>query len=134
VKNVDKSLGTPGPEFEMFVADKNIECKHQQQKRIKPRKAGPEECDGSASGLVAGYRRRVIVVNDKTAQDEEQRHAETGGLFYPIDIMAGHQHRNAVRDHHTKRRNETQTRQSGHGIAMDEARHGAELHLFPAHP
>jgi hypothetical protein len=48
--------------------------------------------------------------------------------------MAAHEHRNAVRDQHTKRRNETQTRQSGYSVAMSKACHSAELHLIAAHP
>ena len=117
----------------MPVADENAKSEHQQQKRIKPREPGPEERGCFANRPAASHRSGVIVMNDKAAQDEEQRHPEPGRLFNPINVVIAHQHGNAVRDQHTERRDETQTRQGGHGVAMNEARHGAEfLPWFPA--
>ena len=76
MKNADEPVWVAGPEFEMSVADKNVQSEHQQQKRIKPRKSRPEKRRYSPNNLTAGYHGGVVVVNDKSAKHEEQCHPE----------------------------------------------------------
>ena len=103
----------PGPIIDMPAADQNVDEHHQQKERIKPRETSPQ-IRADAFDARAGYQIRVIVVNDKTAEHKEQRHAKAGRLPYPVDgavwrFVIGKERGTAVRDQYKEGSIETKT-------------------------
>jgi len=77
LKNRVDLLGMSGPIRDVPLAHQHIDKHHQQKERIEPGEARPQE-GGDAAQPAVGHQAGVVIVDDKAAEHEEQRHAEAG--------------------------------------------------------